>query len=135
MRIALRFIEGSLAGHTVMADIFQGKHCLVGRDASSTIRLGDADRAASTSHAKFVLEGNDVTVNDIGSTYGTYINQKAMARARLKGGEQIRFGVKGPLAEFLIVTGPAAQGPLPPPPKLAPPATTAPMAVAAPAPR
>jgi hypothetical protein len=124
MRIALRFIEGGLAGQTVEAELLAKKHAAVGRDPAAAFALPETDRSASTMHAKFVLEGKDVVLNDIGSQYGTYVNDRPMPRARLKGGEMLRFGVKGPLAEFVIIAGgtgtsaamPAGGTALPPPP-------------------
>src|SRR4051812_46832580 len=108
MRLALKFIEGGLAGQTREVELLDKKHVSVGRDPTCTIPLPDTDRTASSLHAKFVLEKTEVVINDIGSHYGLYINGKAMPRARLKGGEQIRFGAKGPLAELLL--GQAAFG-------------------------
>jgi hypothetical protein len=104
MKIALRFVEGTLTGQIKEAHLHDKKHVLVGRDPNAHIILPETDRSASTNHAKIILEkGNRIFVNDVGSHYGTFVNHKPATRTEIKHGDFIRFGVKGPLAEFLIV--------------------------------
>src|SRR5438445_11476755 len=106
MKFVLKFLEGGLAGQSKEADVYQGRHVAVGRDPTAGIVLGDKDRAASMQHAKFVLEGKDVVVTDVGSTYGLYVNKKATIKAKLKSGDEVRFGMKGPLAIFETIEAP-----------------------------
>jgi len=103
MKIALRFVEGTLAGQIKEAFLYDKKHVLVGRDPSANIVLPEQDRTASTTHAKIVFEKGEVWINDVGSHYGTFVNHKPTPRSKIKHGDFIRFGAKGPLAEFLVV--------------------------------
>ena len=108
MRLALKFLEGGLEGQTRAAELSEKEPVSVGRDPGSTIALPDEDETASPHHAKFLLEKGEVVVQDSGSHYGLILNGKVVMKARLKGGEQLRFGEQGPLAEVLL--GIAAPG-------------------------
>ena len=108
MRFALKFLEGGLAGQAREVELSEKHPVTVGRDAGCTIALSGDDKSASPQHAKFVLEKGEVVVIDAGSQYGLLVNETFAIRARMKGGEQVRFGVKGPLAEVLL--GSAASG-------------------------
>ncbi len=48
--------------------------------------------AVSGEHAVFVLEGEDVMVEDLNSTNGTYINGKAVKQQKLENGDLIEIG-------------------------------------------
>lgn len=64
---------------------------LLGRGADSTIRLDDD--YVSTRHARFVPNGEDWYVEDLGSTNGTYIgSQRITAPAVVTAGVQVRIG-------------------------------------------
>lgn len=48
--------------------------------------------AVSGEHAVFVLQGEDVVVEDLNSTNGTYINGKAVKQQKLENGDLIEIG-------------------------------------------
>src|SRR3954462_13005200 len=61
------------------------------RDPGSGIVLGDAE--ASRRHASFSAEGDTVTVEDLGSTNGTFVNGERLTGSRRVGeGERFRIG-------------------------------------------
>jgi pSer/pThr/pTyr-binding forkhead associated (FHA) protein len=64
---------------------------VVGRDVSCGLRFNDA--SVSRRHMQFVRLGNDVFVEDIGSTNGTLINGKILiGRPKLKDGDEVELG-------------------------------------------
>ena len=80
--------EGSNAGVAVpLADL----PILLGRGADATIRLDDD--YVSTRHARFVPNGEDWYVEDLGSTNGTYIgSQRITTPMVVTVGVQVRVG-------------------------------------------
>jgi hypothetical protein len=64
---------------------------VVGRDPDSGIPIEDAE--ASRRHASFSAEGSTVTVEDLGSTNGTFVNGERLTGSRTVGeGERVRIG-------------------------------------------
>jgi pSer/pThr/pTyr-binding forkhead associated (FHA) protein len=65
---------------------------VVGRDATSSIRL-EHDEFASSRHARIEPRPEGAWVDDLGSTNGTFVNDKRLKRAQLaKAGDVIRIG-------------------------------------------
>ena len=62
----------------------------VGRGFANDIQLDDA--SVSGSHAQIILTGNVVTVKDLGSTNGTFINRAPVTEAALQPGQYVRLG-------------------------------------------
>lgn len=67
----------------------------VGRDPSSTVCLNDA--SVSRNHARLSVDGETVTLFDLGSKNGTMVMERAVQGATvLNDGDEIEFGhVKG----------------------------------------
>ncbi|MEZ5219278.1 MAG: FHA domain-containing protein [Ilumatobacteraceae bacterium] len=64
----------------------------VGRTPNSGIVLQE-DTFVSTLHARIFLDGDDVMLEDLGSTNGTYLNGQPINRPnRLSRGDQVQFG-------------------------------------------
>jgi DNA-binding winged helix-turn-helix (wHTH) protein len=64
---------------------------VVGRDSDLPVCLDSP--TVSRRHARIVVAGEEATVEDLGSKNGTYLNSQRLASAaRLKHGDQIRFG-------------------------------------------
>jgi pSer/pThr/pTyr-binding forkhead associated (FHA) protein len=80
--------EGTNVGVTVpLGD----EPILLGRGADATIRLDDD--YVSTRHARFVPNGDDWYVEDLGSTNGTYIGSQRITTPMVVGvGVQVRLG-------------------------------------------
>lgn len=80
--------EGANAGVSVP---LEGAAILLGRGADATIRLDDD--YVSTRHARFVPNGNDWYIEDLGSTNGTYLgNQRISAPVLISIGTPVRMG-------------------------------------------
>lgn len=80
--------DGANAGESVE---LAGEPILLGRGADATIRLDDD--YVSTRHARFVPNGDDWYVEDLGSTNGTYIgSQRITTPMAVSIGVQVRIG-------------------------------------------
>ena len=80
--------EGSNAGETVP---LSGETITLGRGGDSTIRLDDD--YVSTRHARFVTNGEEWFIEDMGSTNGTYIGNTRVTRATaITAGTSVRLG-------------------------------------------
>ena len=67
-----------------------GEH-IIGRGADVAIPVFAS--ATSRHHAKIVVNGNDVTIEDIGSKHGTFVNgERITAATALRTGDEIRIG-------------------------------------------
>jgi hypothetical protein len=84
--LILEIVEGPGAGEQVSLD----GSVEAGREAG--LRLDD--RQASRRHARFSVQGGEVTVEDLGSTNGTYVNEQQISSARtLRPGDKVRLGL------------------------------------------
>ena len=82
----LRVLNGEFRGRVLplrdSIDIGSGSDC--------ELRLRDA--AVSPSHARLHRDGDDVVVEDLGSSLGTFLNEKPVDRANLRTGDLLRIG-------------------------------------------
>lgn len=62
----------------------------VGRDPASDIFLNDI--TVSRDHAVLTLAGGEVSIEDVGSLNGVYVNGASVTRATLKGGDGVQIG-------------------------------------------
>lgn len=85
---ALRFVSGKYQGGTV--PLRDGHDVVVGR--SSDLDLVLADDMVSRKHARISVRGGDVTIQDLGSTNGIFVNGRKVKKARLREGDRILIG-------------------------------------------
>ncbi len=71
----------------------------VGRDCDCDLVL--RDDGISRRHCRFSREGDDVLIEDLGSTNGTWVNRVRIRRCRLRHGDRIRLGVNTGLSFVL----------------------------------
>jgi hypothetical protein len=84
----LELVEGSDPGRTFSL----GGERVAGRDASQPIALSDDQ--VSRRHARFTIAGDAVTVEDLGSRNGTYVNGQVLTGPRrLAPGDRVRMGL------------------------------------------
>ncbi len=86
--LALRYIEPSdLKGERIDVD----NAVVIGRSAECDVSLNDT--YLSSRHARFAHDGDDLTLEDLGSTNGTYVNQEMVrGRVLLERGDIIQVG-------------------------------------------
>ncbi|HZH03995.1 MAG TPA: DUF4388 domain-containing protein [Myxococcaceae bacterium] len=85
---ALRFISGKYQGgeYPLKAE----KQVVIGR--SSELDMVLVEDMVSRKHAKIALTGGKITIEDLGSTNGTFVNGEKIKHARLKDGDRILIG-------------------------------------------
>lgn len=101
--------NSSLAGQT---HTFQQAIVRLGRRPDNDIAFNvEADRAVSGHHAKLIVEGNRLYLEDLGSQNGTYLDGRQVSgKERILPGQVVRFGEAGP--EFLpVLAGDMAPAP------------------------
>ncbi|RMG15739.1 MAG: FHA domain-containing protein [Planctomycetota bacterium] len=95
----LDFLQGDQAGKALHFD-------------KEVVRVGRSDEAdlpceemgVSWEHAEFRYRDGHYWIIDSGSTNGTYVNDERAHNARLKDGDVVRFGKKGPSLRFRLKT-------------------------------
>lgn len=83
----------------------RGESFLIGRGSTAEVQLEDPQ--VSREHARLSYSEGQLTLEDLGSTHGTYVNGDPIKMTSLKNGDRIRFGgslfhlhvAKGVLAE------------------------------------
>src|SRR5689334_19200123 len=74
-------------------DLPPGRSVIIGRGVGSDIAVYDP--TISRRHAELVATGDVVTVKDLGSSNGTYINGRRVTTGRLSANDTITFGKVG----------------------------------------
>ncbi len=86
---------------------------LVGRNSANDITI--ADPSVSGSHCRLDVSGESVRITDLGSTNGTFVDERPVSESVLQPGQVLRLGgVK--VAVLPAEEAPAAGAPLPAPP-------------------
>ena len=96
MKLTVVHLEGSKQGLT---ESLAGQVITIGRDPSNTLSFDPfKDLDVSTRHATLTQQGDQVVLQDLGSTNGTYLNGQKMTAAVSvpPGGCMIKFGENGP---------------------------------------
>lgn len=68
-----------------------GRAVVIGRESPADVAIGD--RSLSREHARFSRDGLTVTVEDLGSTNGTFVNEARIERATVTPKDRIRLGL------------------------------------------
>jgi hypothetical protein len=84
----LRFISGKYQGGEF--PVSQDKQILIGR--SSDLDMVLVEDMVSRKHARIAMQGEQIWIEDLGSTNGTFVNGEKIKRARLKEGDRVLIG-------------------------------------------
>jgi len=87
-RFALRFVSGIYKGGEYILP--EGKVILVGRGSNLDLVL--AEEKVSRKHAKLSTLGGGLTLVDLGSTNGTFVNGARVTQTELKEGDRVLIG-------------------------------------------
>src|SRR5579859_3328515 len=85
---ALKFISGKYQGGEFPLKI--DKQVVIGR--SSELDMVLVEDMVSRKHAKIMVADGKITIEDLGSTNGTFVNGEKIKQARLKEGDRILIG-------------------------------------------
>lgn len=85
--VSISTVTGNLPFQLVQGDY------VVGRTARAHIVI--AESTVSRKHARLVEREDVLTVEDLGSSNGTFVNEEAVTRTELKLGDHVRFGSVG----------------------------------------
>jgi hypothetical protein len=102
---AMRFISGKYQGGEF--PLPPNSEIIVGR--SSDLDMVLVEDMVSRRHAKITVEPEQVTIQDLGSTNGTFVNGERIKRASLNDGDRVLIGTS-------IIKLVASDAPLPPSP-------------------
>src|SRR5580693_457053 len=84
----LRFISGKYQGGEF--PVVPEKQIFVGR--SSDLDMVLVEDMVSRKHAKIAMQADQIWIEDLGSTNGTFVNGEKIKRARLKEGDRVLIG-------------------------------------------
>ncbi|MBX3465910.1 MAG: FHA domain-containing protein [Planctomycetes bacterium] len=97
------YLQGDRAGKV---DQFDQDVVRVGRCADFELIFDEM--GVSWEHAEIRRRDGDFWVIDRGSTNGTYVNDERAHNARLRDGDVLKFGKKGPVLRFRLAAAPAS---------------------------
>lgn len=99
----LRFISGKYQGGEF--PVSRDKPILVGR--SSDLDMVLVEDMVSRKHARIGVDGDEIWIEDLGSTNGTFVNGEKISRARLNQGDRVLIGT----SILKLVAGDSPTGP------------------------
>ena len=98
MRYPLKLVRRS--GPVLTGEIRPaGRPLQIGRETSCDVVL--ADLAVSRRHARIRWKGEELVLEDLGSSVGTFVNDARVERCSLRPGDVVRFGRK---IEYKVVS-------------------------------
>jgi pSer/pThr/pTyr-binding forkhead associated (FHA) protein len=100
-QFALRFISGKYQGGEF--PIRMNREIIIGRGSDLDMVL--VEDMVSRRHAKISTMGGQITIEDMGSTNGTFVNGEKVRRIKLKEGDRILVGTS--IIKLVAVEGPA----------------------------
>ncbi len=92
--------SGSLAGRQFELEQGEAASLLIGRGAGSAVRL--TEPSVSSRHALIAADGGAFYVLDQNSANGTFLNETRVEQAKLRSGDVIGLGLRGPRIQVLI---------------------------------
>src|SRR6187397_1469434 len=98
-RYALRFISGKYQGGEF--PLRMNREIIIGR--SSDLDMVLVEDMVSRKHAKITTDDHVVTIQDLGSTNGTFVNGEKVRKADLKDGDRILIGTS--IIKIVFVDG------------------------------
>ncbi|MBX3182582.1 MAG: DUF4388 domain-containing protein [Polyangiaceae bacterium] len=96
--LALRFISGKYQGGEFPLE--GDREIYIGR--SSDLEMVLVEEMVSRKHARVTVRGGEITIEDLGSTNGTFVNGEKIERATLKEGDRVLIGTS--ILKVVVVT-------------------------------
>ena len=86
--LSLRFLWGHFQGGVLPVE--SGRPIVIGRQPDADLVI--PDELVSRRHARLAFEGEELVVEDLGSTNGTYLNGMRVTRGRVAEGDRLLVG-------------------------------------------
>lgn len=86
--LSMRFISGKYQGGEF--PFVPGKEICIGR--ANDLDMVLAEDMVSRKHARIVFQGDEIIIEDLGSTNGTFVNGEKIKRSRLREGDRVLIG-------------------------------------------
>ncbi len=96
---SLKFISGKYQGGQI--DLPENKEIIVGRSSELDVVL--VEEMVSRRHAKLTVAGDQIYIQDLGSTNGTFVNGEKVKRSRLQEGDRILIGTS--IVKLVVTDG------------------------------
>ncbi len=96
--LALRFISGKYQGGEFPLE--GDREIYIGR--SSDLEMVLVEEMVSRKHARVTVRGGEITIQDLGSTNGTFVNGEKIEHATLKEGDRVLIGTS--ILKVVVVT-------------------------------
>lgn len=106
--LALRFISGKYQGGEFPLE--NDREIYIGR--SSDLEMVLVEEMVSRKHARITVRGSEITIEDLGSTNGTFVNGEKIEQASLKEGDRVLIGTS--ILKVVSTTGSQAGIRVPP---------------------
>jgi pSer/pThr/pTyr-binding forkhead associated (FHA) protein len=103
-RYALRFISGKYRGEEFPLE--EGRAFTIGR--SSDLDLVLVEEMVSRKHARIQVANADISIEDLDSTNGTFVNGEKIHQARLRDGDRVLIGTS--ILKVVNLSGPGPNG-------------------------
>jgi pSer/pThr/pTyr-binding forkhead associated (FHA) protein len=101
--LALRFISGKYQGGEF--PLHEGQEIVIGR--SSDLDMVLVEEMVSRKHSRIEMKNGIITIEDLGSTNGTFVNGEKIQRAKLREGDRVLIGTS---ILKLVAATPGAEG-------------------------
>jgi hypothetical protein len=102
--VALRFISGKYQGGEYPLE--EGREVLAGR--SSDLDMVLVEEMVSRRHARIELRDGIISIEDLGSTNGTFVNGEKIVRGELREGDRVLIGTS--ILKVVVGAEPSAAG-------------------------
>ncbi|MBN2192460.1 MAG: DUF4388 domain-containing protein [Polyangiaceae bacterium] len=102
--LALRFISGKYQGGEYPLE--EGKEVVVGR--SSDLDMVLVEEMVSRRHARILMKAGIITIQDLGSTNGTFVNGEKIRQTNLQEGDRVLIGTS--ILKVVALTQKAPKG-------------------------
>ena len=107
LSVVLMHLSGDRSGQV---HEFAQDRVLIGRGQGNDLQYDAfADAQVSSRHAEMLVSGDAVTLRDLGSLNGTFVNGERIDTRVLAEGDTLQFGTKGPRLLFNVKFGASAR--------------------------